>query len=98
MGFIETFRDPTDARAEFESVVLIPDPILTRKFNELADKADEFLALLPWPSEFEREHFVKPDFTAQEVLTYAASCVFDGVNVPNCMSTVSVSFTLTASL
>ena len=38
---------------------------------------------MPWPREFERDVFQKPDFTNLDVLSYDSSDVPIGINLPN---------------
>ncbi|KAJ3727814.1 aflatoxin-detoxifizyme [Lentinula raphanica] len=71
IGFVETFVDPYGGRAEWEGFAAVVNKELSAKYGALVDQAPEIIKDFPWGPDFEAETFIKPDFTALEVVSFA---------------------------
>ncbi|KAM7536982.1 hypothetical protein Aperf_G00000070215 [Anoplocephala perfoliata] len=82
-GFIESYRDPYGVRGEFETFAAVVDKDVSSKFNKLVSSAANFLKLLPWPSTYEKDKFLEPDFTSLDIIAFGVSGPPVGINIPN---------------
>jgi dipeptidyl-peptidase-3 len=83
MGWIETYIDPTNERAYYESWVAIVNKKKSEKFQNLVVHSEHIIPLLPWPRHMEKDSFLAPDFTTLDVLCFAANGCPEAINIPN---------------
>lgn len=82
-GFIESYRDPSGVRCEYEGFVAAVDAKESECLHEYVNNSAKILSTLPYPKEYERKTFKPPSYNAINILTYCSSGLPIGINIPN---------------
>jgi dipeptidyl-peptidase-3 len=65
------------------TIVALNSKLTSERTNRLVSLAEDLLKLLPWPKEFEKDKFMKPDFTCIECLSFGFAYTPLGLCLPH---------------
>ena len=82
-GWIESYIDPENIRAYYESWVAIVDKKKSEKFQKLVQNSKDIIPKLPWERRMEKDSFLAPDFTTLEIISFSTNSCPLGINIPN---------------
>lgn len=83
LGWVETYMDPQGVRATFEGFTAIVDKEQSKLCANLVDRGLEIIRTLPWPNEYEKDEFTRPDFTSLAIVSFMSDITPYGINIPN---------------
>ena len=83
LGFVETYLDPDNTRAEYQTLVALVNREESKLYDSLVSMAPQLLKTMPWTAEYQIDVFLRPDFTSLEVVAFAGSACPLGINIPN---------------
>ena len=83
IGYIESYIDPQNIRAYFEGFVSIVNKTRSQKYATLVDAYNNIIKFAPWPRNFCKDKFQRPDFTSLDIIAFAGPGCPLGINIPN---------------
>ncbi|KAH0792323.1 Dipeptidyl-peptidase III [Histomonas meleagridis] len=82
-GFIESYRDPSGVRCEYEAFIAAVNHKESESLHEYVRNSQTILSLLPYPKEYERKTFTPPSYNAIDILSFCTTGMPIGINIPN---------------